>query len=555
MAERTKVAGSRVRMMRESEEIDVKEIEVSLGTIYKKKGLMDETDDPFLASADSIKKMDGVSAALKRKSARELQKAHTGTDAGSKKMEVQDISGYSLFDVIQPPHNLDYLAKLNELSSAHYAAVEAKVANIVGLGYDLVETQKTKRALEEITDEGKTQKTRRKMAKAKDDLLDWIDSCNQDDEFMETLIKVWTDYETTGNGYLEIGRKVNGEIGYLGHIPATTIRIRKKRDGFVQVLQNKAVFFRNFGDRRTTDPVGNDPRPNEIIHFKNYSPTNNFYGIPDIMAAQQAVAGNEFSARFNLDYFENKAVPRYVVVVKGGSLSVTAQRNILEFFQTDLKGKNHRTLFVPLPPDQGGPDGQKSSFEMKPVESGTQDASFMNYDKSNLRSILMAEGVPIGKVTHAEGASLAASRDADKTFKEQKCRPKQKIAEKKLNKIFKEVTDIFELKLNELTLTDEDTLSKIDERYLRWGVIVPNEVRGRWGWTGIQDGDKPVGMMQQLEASNEAKAQMTDATNQARAEQAAQANQARTRDANRSAGATDSAGEGRATQGAGRTTP
>jgi PBSX family phage portal protein len=478
---------------------------------------------------------------------------HAGTEgAESKKIETEDITGYLMFDVVVPPHNLEYLARLNEISAPHYAAIKAKVANIVGLGYDFVETQKTKQALDQIDSEEKTIKARRKLAKAKQELIDWLDSCNQDDEFVETLIKIWTDYESTGNGYLEIGRKTNGEIGYLGHVPATAMRVRKGRDGFVQVIQNKAVFFRNFGDRRTTDPIGNDPRPNEVIHFKRYSPTNNYYGIPDIIAAQQAVAGNEFSARFNLDYFENKAVPRYVVVVKGGSLSAGAQRNILEFFQTDLKGKNHRTLFVPLPADE---EGKKTSFEMNPVESGTQDASFINYDESNLRNILMAHGVPIGKVTHQKNASLAASRDADKTFKEQRCRPEQQIAQKKLNKVIKEVSDIFELKLNELTLTDEDTLSKMDERYLRWGVIVPNEVRARWGWTGIKDGDKPVGIMQQTEAANEAKTQIASAANDARTQQVAQQNQSRTRDAARSAGATDSAGEARATQGDGRTTP
>ncbi len=103
---------------------------------------------------------------------------------------------------------------------------------------------------------------------------------------------------------------------------------------------------------------------------------------------------------------------------------------------------------------------------------------------------------------------------------------------------------MFYLKLVELTLTDEDTLSKIHERYLRFGVIVPNEIREEKGMTGLKDGDKPVGIMQQTEASNEAKAEM-----------AAQANATRERTANRSAGASDSAGEARQPKGDGRATP
>jgi len=51
---------------------------------------------------------------------------------------------------------------------------------------------------------------------------------------------------------------------------------------------------------------------------------------------------------------------------------------------------------------------------------------------------------------------------------------------------------MFLFKLNELTLTDEDTQSKIDERYLRMQVLVPNEVRARAGMSGLKGGDKVV---------------------------------------------------------------
>jgi capsid portal protein len=173
---------------------------------------------------------------------------------------------------------------------------------------------------------------------------------------------------------------------------------------------------------------------------------------------------------------------------------------------------------------------------MQPVEAGTQDASFMNYDKSNLNSILMAHGVPLSKVAASAGVSLANSRDSDKTFKEQVCRPDQKIAENKLHKIVKEKTNIFYLKLTEMSLTDEDTQSKIDERYLRLGTVVPNEVRARKGLPGIKGGDKQIEMSPQMKA-----------------EQAVQMAQSRVRDQQRTANATDSRGEGRATQGEGRT--
>jgi PBSX family phage portal protein len=511
------------------------EIEVKLGSVVSRLAPAEETDE-FAKSASVFRTMDGVSANKKRTAAR-MEKAMKGADgAGSKRMEdIDDQNGYTLFGVCLPPYNLSNLAELFEKSSPHAASVKAKVNNIVGLGYDFVESDATKEKIDQAEgDEEKLKQIRRKLARARKSMQDWIESCNDEDDFLETLRKVWTDYETTGNGYLEIGRDLNGQIAYLGHIPSTTMRIRKQRDGFVQIIANRAVFFRNFGDRTTTDPVGSDSSPNEVIHLKKYSPTNGYYGVPDIIAAMDAVLGNEYASRFNLDYFENKAVPRYVIVTKGGTLSEKSEQRLVEFFQTGLKGKNHRTLYVPLPADE--PD-RKVSFEMNPVEAGTQDSSFTNYDKTNLNVILMANGVPAGKAFANTGnTSLANSRDQDKTFKEQVCRPDQKIVENKLHKIIKEKTNIFFLKLVELSLTDEDTQSKIDERYLRLGTYVPNEVRSQKGLPGIKEGDKQIQMSPQVKA-----------------EQSAQAAQSRTRDQQRTANATDSNGQGRATQGAGRT--
>lgn len=507
-------------------------IEVTLGSIVEKTV---EGDDDF---SKVVKGVRGLTPAMSRKASREVSKAFTGSGgAESKKKEIEIVgTGYAIFEVIHPPYNLDYLAKLFEKSSPHAAAVKAKVNNIAGLGYDFVESAKTKELIDDTdTDEAKLKKLRKKLSKMKAELQTWIDGCNAEDDFLETLKKVWTDYETTGNGYLEVGRKTNGQIGYIGHIPSTTMRIRRRRDGFVQLIANEATFFRNFGDKKTKNPIGNDPRPNEVIHLKKYSPTNGFYGIPDIIAALNAVTGNEFSSRFNLDYFENKAVPRYVIVIKGGTLSSQAQQNILEFFQSTLKGKNHRTLYVPLPAEE---EGKKVSFEMKPVETGTQDSSFNNYRRGNLNEILMAHGVPITKVSMGEAnVPLAASRDADKTFKEQVCRPEQKVLENKLAKIIAEITDVFTLKLQELSLTDEDTQSKIDERYLRLGTYLPNEVRARKGMPGIKGGDKPAVISPQMKN-----------------EQATQASGNRQRDQQRTANSTDSASStnSRNEQGAGR---
>jgi PBSX family phage portal protein len=500
------------------ESIDAVEEEISIFNSSDKFAFASEenSDDPFSIDLEEIKKLNGLSPAFRRRISREFQKSFTGREGSATQQNLlaQAVTGYAMFDLIQPVYNMEYLSKIYEVSTYNYAAINAKTANVVGLGYDFLETRKTNDMLDSITDEKQLERARKKLGRIRQDLQEWLDSTNDEDTFTETLIKVFTDYEATGNGFLEIGRTTNGNIGYIGHIPAKTMRVRRLRDGFIQLLYGKAVFFRNFGDQETPNVIaGGEDRPNEVIHFKKYTPQNNYYGVPDIIAAQMALAGNEFSGRYNLDYFENKAVPRYIITVKGAKLSPDSERKLLEFFQVGLKGKNHRSLYIPLPSDT--PDS-KVEFKMEPVEAGTQESSFNKYRLANRDEILLAHRVPINKIGLPEGVSLANARDADKTFKEQVCRPAQMRFEKKLNRIIEEKTDTLILKFNELSLTDEDTQSKIDERYLRMQVITPNEVRIRKGMIPLDGGDEMVQLKPQQQAEIRSQAGNTRARSQER---------------------------------------
>lgn len=524
-----------------------------LGRFYKSEPVV--SNDPFTISGEELSTLTNISHNFRRKMNRDIQKAatimspnggnqlplgqvsiaNTGADGTySKKLEPVEVTAYALFNVVVPTYNQDYLAHLYEINSSHYSAVHAKVANVVGLGYTFVETPQVIAKMDEIPDDNieQIQRFRRKIAKMKQQLMKTIDNTNYDDTLLEVLKKVYLDLEVTGNGYIEIGRTNTGTIGYIGHIPSTTMRVRRKRDGFVQIVNYRTMFFRNFGDRETIDPITGDSQPNEVIHIKKYTPTNYYYGIPDVIPAANAIAGDQFASQFNIDYFENKAVPRYIITVKGAKLNPDSERKLLEFFQTGLKGSNHRTLYIPLPADEGN---AKVEFKMEPVEAGVQDSSFHKYREDNKIEILMAHRVPLTKVSILPGVSLANARDADKTFREQVTRPQQDELESKVNKVISEFTDVFVLKFNELTLTDEDTQSKIDERYLRMQVITPNDVRIRKNMIPLDGGDEVVVLNAQQSA-----------------EQKTQANQSRTRDQNRSANSPDTSGEGRSAKGDGR---
>jgi PBSX family phage portal protein len=480
-------------------------VRVGLNTQEKSENPFKE-QDPFNKSWDSLKDYSGLEQNFKRKTARNVSKAintatpayldaanaiPSGPDASSKQINPGTVyrNGYGLFDVITPPYNMYELANFYDTSFANHAAIDAKVENVVGLGYRFDIADRTALRLETSEDEAASDRARRRIERMKIEMRDWLENLNDDDSFTKIMEKVYTDLQATGNGFIEVGRTVSGEIGYIGHIPATTVRVRRLNDGYLQIIGQKVVYFRNFGGRNQ-NPVTADPRPNEIIHLKEYSPLNTFYGIPDIVAAFPSLIGDKLASQYNIDYFENKAVPRYIITLKGASLSADAEDKMFRFLQTGLKSQSHRTLYIPLP---GDTDQNKVEFKMEPIENGIQDGSFKEYRKQNRDDILIAHQVPISKLGGSD-SGIAAALSQDRTFKEQVARPAQHHLEKVINKIIKEKTDVLELKFNELTLTDEIAQSQILERYVKTQVMTPNEAREALDLPQRKDGDEPFVM-------------------------------------------------------------
>lgn len=467
--------------------------------------------DPFAKSWDSLKNLSGLEKNFKRRTERmtksdalvigtnvdvnspayeDSASANSRGINGARSKEINPgkvyRNGYGMFDVITPPWNLYELANFYDTSFANHAAIDAKVENIVGLGYDFQPTKRTLMALEASTNASATDKARKRLERARLELQDWLENLNDDDSFTNTMMKFFTDVQATGNGYLEIGRTVTGEIGYIGHIPATTMRVRRLKDGYLQIIGNRVVYFRNFG-ATNPNPITADPRPNEIIHYKEYSPLNTFYGVPDILSAVGALQGDQLASQYNIDYFTNKGVPRYIVTLKGAKLSEEAEDKMFRFLQTSLKGQNHRTLYIPLPGDS---DTNKVEFKMEAVETGTQEASFNEYRIRNRDDILVAHQVPLSKIGGGDSSAIAAALAQDRTFKEQVARPAQTNLEKVLNKIIREKTDLLEFKFNELTLTDEIAQSQIIERYVKNQIITKNEARDQLGLPQHPEGDE-----------------------------------------------------------------
>lgn len=249
--------------------------------------------------------------------------------------------------------------------------------------------------------------------------------------FEDLREKTRSDLEVTGNGYWEVLRNQRGEVSQFTYLPAHSMRLipidptpidvrvrsrvsalsydhttkRRRFRRFVQVVANRAIFFKEYGDTRAMDArtgliypsleAMQKAEPNavigtEVCHFAIHSPRTP-YGVPRWIGNLLSVLGSRASEEVNYLYFDNKAVPPLAVLVSGGRLTDAAVKRIESYVETHLKGKEnfHKILIIEAETaGQSGPgmaDAGKIRIELEPLTSAQQqDALFQQYDERNI---------------------------------------------------------------------------------------------------------------------------------------------------------------------------
>ena len=81
------------------------------------------SSDPFDINGEDLKKINGIGPTFKRKISRTLEKRFVGVDGAQTQQNLlaQAITGYAMFDLVQPPYNLEYLAQVGSFSKARFS--------------------------------------------------------------------------------------------------------------------------------------------------------------------------------------------------------------------------------------------------------------------------------------------------------------------------------------------------------------------------------------------------------------------------------------------------
>lgn len=378
-----------------------------------------------------------------------------------------DNFNYDAYQCAQPRYNFDALLYFFENNTWHSRCCRLKAACTVGLGYIL-----------QLIDGMKPDETEKKKLK------EFFDNCNPTETFSEILEKFMIDYEAIGNAYLEIIRNLSGDIVGMYHIPAQTMRMRKDRDGFVQVRDTRYVFFKNFGDKAKYNTQGQkdsegtitlDTLATEIIHFSQYSPRSDFYGVPEWLTAAAAMLGSEKAEDFNIQFFENNAVPHFAIILKKATAGDEFKNTVTNFFRKEIKGKNHRTLVLDVPGE--------GELELKELVKDIKDAHFRFYRLDNRDEVIAAHGVPPRLVGIIATGTMGGKGDSDgqkEAFLTQIIAPRQNRLNHRINKLLIQTgsgVKNYKFELEKLNDSNSENEAKIHEVYVKLGILTVNQVR------------------------------------------------------------------------------
>ena len=293
-------------------------------------------------------------------------------------------------------------------------------------------------------------------------------------ELMEQTVGM---LELTGNAYWFLA----GERG----IPTEIWPLRPDR---VRIVPDADAYVRGYiyeidGQQIPLDAV-------EVVHFRRWHPSNDYYGLSALEAGRTAVASDRAMAEWNRNTFgKDNGVPAGIVNVKDFVTDADFERIKREWRQS-YGGPQRRTAFL-----RGG------GIEWQNIGLNHHDLDFLKGREAHRQEILNLFGIPVGLLS--ENATEANATVAERLFIERTLWPKlvrlsQKITQELLPFWSGEYEAVFE----DIRPTDEQL--RLEDIRAAYPVLSINEIRDRFYQLPAVDwGSLPVGMMPELEAESE----------------------------------------------------
>jgi len=462
-------------------------------------------------------------------SLRDVMKTVEGTSQSQRELTENPAGTVSLGDmkVIKPPYPPEVLSSFLEVDPTHFRCVKTKMIDAVGRDFTLEPTSTKEN---ELFDSNKADDAQTEKAGEEVRLIrNFMQEANKILGFQGVLERVWMDYEAIGWGAVEVIRSADMKVRHFAHVPAPRVRVLRGWGGFVEIIGgSQFIYYQNFGDKVVTpgreSPITGKASPynpiedgdlsaaqkfnmidrntgeptndfkksaNELIWIPRHHSNTIYYGMTDVVPALGDLMSNVNIRDYVLQFFEHNTVPRYAIIIEGAKMAAPVQQLIMDYFNTHVKGKPHKTLIIPVPAIRGEVKVRFEKLDSQPTES-----SFQETRKNHDQHIMTSHGVSPAIIGISEASELGSGKGLSQAeiYKDRIVSPSQRQADESINKIFRlglGVTMV-ELKHVPLDIRDLEGEQRYWTGYQDSGAVSINEVRlkTRIG-DPIDGGDRP----------------------------------------------------------------
>ncbi|MBC1824218.1 phage portal protein [Listeria seeligeri] len=451
---------------------------------------------------------------MANKSRARVLKAETNSVLSNQISKEDSLQGFygENAQVISPPYNLEELSKITENSTILQQCIDAYTTNLFGFGIDA-------ESRIDLNSKDMTSEQKEKAMNETKKLQEFIRYANLDEGTETVFQNVIEDQEKTGNGYIEVLRDGKGQPAELVYCDSKYMRVCKRSDSvevdytimengepvkitrrkcfrkFVQIIDDKKVWFKEYGDPRIMDSDTGKyveksksksktfKNATEIIHFKIGTAT---YGVPRWIGNVVGLYGARKAEELNLLYFVNGRHVPAAVIVEGGLLDEEAYKS-LEAYMQGVSGTENAYQFLVLEV-QGeeitNVNGDKTlsdvNVEIKSLADMIQkDAMFLEYDATHRKKMRSSFRLPPIYTGEADEYNKATAETARKTTEEQVFQPMRRKLARKINGAFLEALGITEAKLvlKSPDLTDIASISNAIYPFISAASVIPNDLR------------------------------------------------------------------------------
>lgn len=386
-------------------------------------------------------------------SAKVIKAAGTSTQVLSRQQESEN-EKYAVNGIIEPPYRIEDLQQIRENSTILGQCIDAYKRNIAGFGHEMKYKQEDDKETPEM--------------KAEWTLVDTeiIPLFSFDKPFKEIFETAIDDKETTGNGYIEVIRNLEGKPAELINMLPQYMRVTRKDNKpqdvtylvngkeikrkkifrrYVQRVGAVDTYFKEFGDPRFLNKETGEfsevslgeKNATEVLHLKI---GNGPYGIPRWVSHVVHMVGARKAEELNLRYFKQGRHIPMAILLKNGILSEESEVAITDYV-SNVEGEDnqHKYLLLQVESAEEGVVGDTPpnvDIELKSLADILQnDALFLEYDEKSRQKVQSAFRLPDVYVGYIRDFNRATAESVREITEEQVFEPERSNLEFIINNV------------------------------------------------------------------------------------------------------------------------